>query len=642
MNKHIKLFSTLIILALTACGPTGDTEGLKQTVEKNELNISSVIIKPKYTQTIDPVTTPPANPKYYFDHNDAEQLEVVGITESGDEIILDSVTWSITDDSDTAGATVISNSGLLTMETLDDNQTKDVLIQVEFATLTSSADIVISSYPLSSDGLSIKLNDELVTDTTPTVIVCDTNILTTEAIFDDGSIRDVTSKIDWSAAITDDNAKFVTTVLNTAIFSSHTNATYTVTPDYKEQGTATVSLDVTQTGFSNLLIDSSSVSIQPDATHIFAVTADIDNGSGNVNTTVSTQAKWSSADKDIFTVDDTGVITGITEGGPVDLTAQCGSAIETASITVDLDKIIVSIEIRDENGNSTNEQIMFVNDKVNLTLHINYSDGSSQDVTIDDKTSWTIRTLVDQGTPITIDNANDKGLVGNWKDLRDDLEGFDPTEVCGDDEEVIDRCYSFHNFGRPKGKYMPRDKGGHPILGTKYRISTLHAALLNSQMDRVEEQTGKRSENADYLTARIKEIPGIIPRKDYKETTRTAYYNYALRYEKEYFDDVPRDKFIAAMRAEGIPCSWGLGVLEGHPINREGLIEEALNSHIFRRIYSQERLKKYREQNQCPESDQLSKEVMGFSGELLLGAKKDMDDIADAIFKICENKDKLG
>jgi len=214
--------------------------------------------------------------------------------------------------------------------------------------------------------------------------------------------------------------------------------------------------------------------------------------------------------------------------------------------------------------------------------------------------------------------------------------------ILGDDEEVIDRCYSFHNFGRPKGKYMPRDKGGHPILGTKYRISTLHAALLNSQMDRVEEQTGKRSENADYLTARIKEIPGIIPRKNYKETTRTAYYKYALRYEKEHFDDVPRDKFIVAMRAEGIPCSWGLGVLEGPPINREGLIEEALNSHIFRRIYSQERLKKYREQNQCPESDQLSKEVMGFSGELLLGEKKDMDDIADAIFKIYENKDKLG
>lgn len=213
--------------------------------------------------------------------------------------------------------------------------------------------------------------------------------------------------------------------------------------------------------------------------------------------------------------------------------------------------------------------------------------------------------------------------------------------IFGNNEEVMDRCYSFHNFGRPKGKYMPRDKGGHPILGTKYRISTIHAALLNSQMARVEEQTGKRSENANYLTSRLEEIPGIVPRKDYKETTRTAYYKYALRYKKEHFNDIPREKFIAALRAEGIPCSWGLGVLEGFPINREGLIEEALNSEAFKKFYSKQRLEKYREQNQCPESDKLSKEVMGFSGEFFLGTIKDMDDIADAIQKIYDNRDKL-
>ena len=213
--------------------------------------------------------------------------------------------------------------------------------------------------------------------------------------------------------------------------------------------------------------------------------------------------------------------------------------------------------------------------------------------------------------------------------------------IFGNNEEVMDRCYSFHNFGRPKGKYMSRDKGGHPILGTKYRISTIHAALLNSQMDRVEEQTRKRSENANYLTSRLEEIPGILPRKDYKETSRTAYYKYALRYRKELFNDIPREKFIAALRAEGIPCSWGLGVLEGFPINREGLIEEALNSVVFEKIYSKQRLEKYREQNQCPESDKLSKEVMGFSGEFFLGTAKDMDDIADAILKIYDNRDKL-
>jgi dTDP-4-amino-4,6-dideoxygalactose transaminase len=210
--------------------------------------------------------------------------------------------------------------------------------------------------------------------------------------------------------------------------------------------------------------------------------------------------------------------------------------------------------------------------------------------------------------------------------------------ILGNDEEIIDRCYSFHNFGRPQGRFMSREKGGHPILGTKYRISSIHAALLNSQMDRLENQTSLRSKNADYLTSRLKEIPGLVPRKDYPETTRIAYYAYTLRYKKEYFNNLPRKRFLSALKAEGIPCSWGVGVLEGLPLHREGLIEQTLNSPTFQKIYSKERLNKYREGNHCPESDLLANEVMGFPGRLFLGSKKEIDDVVNAIAKIYENR----
>jgi perosamine synthetase len=210
--------------------------------------------------------------------------------------------------------------------------------------------------------------------------------------------------------------------------------------------------------------------------------------------------------------------------------------------------------------------------------------------------------------------------------------------ILGNDEEIIDRCYSFHNFGRPKGRFMSREKGGHPILGTKYRISSIHAALLNAQMDRIEDQTRLRSQNADYLTSRLKEIPGIVPRKDYPETTRTAYYAYTLRYKKEHFNNLPRKRFLSALKAEGIPCSWGVGVLEGLPLHREGLIEQTLSSTTFQKIYSKERLNKYREDNHCPESDLLADEVMGFPGRLFLGSRQEMDDVVNAIVKIYENR----
>lgn len=215
--------------------------------------------------------------------------------------------------------------------------------------------------------------------------------------------------------------------------------------------------------------------------------------------------------------------------------------------------------------------------------------------------------------------------------------------ILGDDQEIMDRCYAFHTFGRAQGKFMPRDKYTYPILGLKYRTMSLNSALLDAQMNRVEEQCKKRSENADYLTSKIKEIPGIIPRKDYPETTRTSYYTYGFRYKKEHFNNLPRAKFLSALRAEGIPCGFELGTIGSNsaPMNKEGAIVDAINSKSFKKIYSKERLNKYIEGNNCPDSDQMCQEIAGFNQNLLLGTKEDMNDVANAILKVYENRDKL-
>jgi hypothetical protein len=97
-----------------------------------------------------------------------------------------------------------------------------------------------------------------------------------------------------------------------------------------------------------------------------------------------------------------------------------------------------------------------------------------------------------------------------------------------------------------------------------------------------------------------------------------------------------RDRFLSALRAEGIPCSGGYG-----PQYRDGLIEVALNSKNFKRSFSKDRLKKYRDELHYPDNDQLCKEAVWFSQSMLLGSKSDIDDIADAIQKIYENRAKL-
>jgi dTDP-4-amino-4,6-dideoxygalactose transaminase len=213
--------------------------------------------------------------------------------------------------------------------------------------------------------------------------------------------------------------------------------------------------------------------------------------------------------------------------------------------------------------------------------------------------------------------------------------------VLANDRQLMDRCYSFHNMGRPHGSIVARNGEAHVILGTKCRMAEYQASILITQMENFNAECRRRSENAVYLTEKLKQIPGIVPRKDYPQVTRTAFYYYGFRYKKEQFDGLSRQKFIKALGAEGVHASHGLGVIEGKPMNKEGCVEDALKSKAYRMIYPQEKLASYSADNECPESDRLVEETVGVHQSLLLGTRQDMDDIHTAILKIYENRQKL-
>jgi len=206
--------------------------------------------------------------------------------------------------------------------------------------------------------------------------------------------------------------------------------------------------------------------------------------------------------------------------------------------------------------------------------------------------------------------------------------------ILGNNDDIMDRCYSFHNCGRPYGGM--KKTGRNPLRGSNRRMQEFQAVILMSQMKRIQKDADTRLENALYLTSRIKDIPGIIPYKLAHGATRSAYHLYPFRYKKEFFNNIPRRRFLSALYAEGIPCSGGYG-----PQNKDGLIEDALNSKGYKRLYSKKRLDRYREENHYPDNDQLCQEAVWFGQNMLLGTKSDMDDIADAIQKVNENRDKL-
>jgi perosamine synthetase len=206
--------------------------------------------------------------------------------------------------------------------------------------------------------------------------------------------------------------------------------------------------------------------------------------------------------------------------------------------------------------------------------------------------------------------------------------------IISDNDEFMDRCNSIHNCGRPYGSI--KRTSAYPIAGTNFRMQQIQAMILLSQMNRILKDADVRLENALYLDENLKQIPGIIPYKLAKGGTRSAYHLYPFRYIKEEFGDIPRDRFIRALNAEGVPCSSGYG-----PQNKDGLIEDQLTSKGYKRLFSEARLNQWREENVLPGNDQLCNEAVIFYHSMLLGSRSDMEDIVKAITKIYENRAEL-
>jgi len=211
--------------------------------------------------------------------------------------------------------------------------------------------------------------------------------------------------------------------------------------------------------------------------------------------------------------------------------------------------------------------------------------------------------------------------------------------IVSDDDEFMDRCYSYHNYGNPYGTAAGEVGAGTILAGTKLRFTEYQAAIGLAQLKRLEKETETRNVNATYLNSQIKDIPGIVPAKLYPEVTRAAYHLFPFRYKKEEFDGCSRNTFLKALRAEGVPCSKGYA-----PLNKMPYLNNAFQSKNFQKMYPSEMLniERYLRENDCPKNDTLCyEEAVWIPQNILLSSRQDMDDIAFAITKIQKNATKI-
>ncbi len=190
--------------------------------------------------------------------------------------------------------------------------------------------------------------------------------------------------------------------------------------------------------------------------------------------------------------------------------------------------------------------------------------------------------------------------------------------ILTNDDRLADSAWSVHNVGRTKS-------GGwyeHPVLGGNFRMTEWQAAILLAQIERLPEQTERRTENAAYLTSLLTQIPGIRTLPGDPRVTCHAYHLYIFRYDPAGFGRRPRADFIKALNAEGIPCSSGYV-----PLYKEKVFErKASGCPSARQIdYSQVH---------CPVCEEAAQDAIWLPQYLLLADSADMDSIANAMAKI--------
>lgn len=201
--------------------------------------------------------------------------------------------------------------------------------------------------------------------------------------------------------------------------------------------------------------------------------------------------------------------------------------------------------------------------------------------------------------------------------------------VLTNSDDLAEKARLIHNIGRVLGKpgYT------HYILSSNYRLSEVQAGLLISQMRRLREQVELKHETGEYLASKLRKIGGVEPLKMDGRVTKRGYYYFVIRYYPEEFQNVPRERFVAALNAEGVPAGVGYGM----PLYKQPAFKRENLKGVFPEGW---KVPNYENLN-LPGAEEYCKREVTLPHQILLGGRGAADLVVAAIEKIKENVDEL-
>lgn len=203
--------------------------------------------------------------------------------------------------------------------------------------------------------------------------------------------------------------------------------------------------------------------------------------------------------------------------------------------------------------------------------------------------------------------------------------------VLTNNAKLAEKARLIHNIGRRIDipGYL------HLILSSNYRMTEIQGALLLSQMKRLPESVELKHQNGEYLACELRNIGGIWPLKRDPRITRRGYYFFIMKYDSDEFKGLTRDRFMDALRAEGVGCGTGYGV----PLYRNPAFKKENLKNIWAKntgpIPDYEKLNLPIAEHFC------SHQQMTIAHPVLMVDRPGIQMIIDSIVKIKDNVDEL-
>lgn len=172
------------------------------------------------------------------------------------------------------------------------------------------------------------------------------------------------------------------------------------------------------------------------------------------------------------------------------------------------------------------------------------------------------------------------------------------------------------------------------LVGWNYRITELQAAIGRTQLEQLPNIAEDKSFLANYLSSKISDLTGINPTKNLPDCQHT-YYIYPLHIDSKSLG-ISREQFVHALQAEGIP----IAPKYVKPLYLAPLFQQKIAFGKYGYPFSDPRNSPPSYSiGICPTAEKLYNETLCYIPWCSYDfSKSDVDDIANAITKVWDNR----